>query len=210
MSNDVYTCAKCKQIKLKTEFSRCSKSKQGVISRCKLCRRQDYLDTYDKYRDQRRSHYKEYYLKNWEKKSQYGKKYNREHREHRNQLKRAWRKKHPLDYKRTVINGNAVKYHATDHIRLWEIENLWDAQDAVCPFTGCSLTPQTAVLMYIIHPENGGLHRINNLVFATRQVHMHKANLSIEELCSRAGLDFEAVATRIKAIHSKHAELSQK
>lgn len=151
--------------KSKTEFSKSSKSKQGILSRCKLCRRQDYLDTYDKYRDQRRSHYKEYYLKNWEKKSQYGKKYNREHREQRNQLKRAWRKKHPLDYRRTAINKNAVLYGVSDRIRLWEIEALWEAQGEICPFTLWPLTPQKATLMYIVHPINGGLNKINNLVY---------------------------------------------
>lgn len=46
--------------------------------------------------------------------------------------------------------------------------------------------------------------------FTNKQVHMHKATLSIEELCSGAGLDFEVVTERIRNIHSKYAELSQK
>lgn len=194
-----YTCAKCKQTKPKTEFHRCSKSRQNVVSRCKLCRhlesKADYL--------RRKSYFQEYARNHRSRINERHRIKNRSHRDKRNKIKQLWRQKHPLDYKRTVINSNATRYNAVDRVRLQDLEALWTVQQGICPFTGISLTPQKAVLLFIVHPQNGGKLRIENLIFTTRQVHKYKATLSLEDFCTQAGLDAALVVTDIGMIHSK-------
>ena len=200
MSADVYTCAKCGETKPKTEFHKDRKSKQGVVSRCKTCIQQESKARYP----ERKAYFQEYSRQHREQINARQRIKNRTRREKRNQLKQAWRAQHPLDYRRTVVNANAVKYGAKDRISLAEIEALWTAQGGICPFTLMPLTPKTAVLHHIIHLANGGSNTIDNMIFTTRQAHNRKAKFTLEEFCDQAWLDMKAVLKRVEQIHSNY------
>ena len=200
---NTYRCAKCGETKPKTEFHRCTKSAQGVVSRCKTCRHADVVAD----RERKREYDRAYRQRNRAKLNERQRVKNRGKREQRNALKQAWRAQHPLDYRRSVVNANAVRYGAEGRISLHELEALWDAQGGICPFTLIPLEPRTAVAHHLLPLSVGGLNVLSNLIFTTRQVHHHrmKRRLSIELFCEAAGLNYSEVVDRIQRTHNQLA-----
>lgn len=203
MWTHTYRCAKCGITKPKTEFHRRTKSAQGVVSRCKLCIREDGIAK----RESRREYERAYRQRNREQLNERQRIKNRNKRHKRNELKQAWRSQRPMDYKRTVVNANAKRYGAAERISLHALEALWEAQVGTCPFTLMPLEPRTAVLHHLVSLADGGSNTLPNMIFTTRQVHFHKQKrrLSTEAFCAAAGLDYDAVMERIRQTHKRLA-----
>jgi hypothetical protein len=130
---------------------------------------------------------------------------NRKMRKKRNQLNQNWKKKHPMDSKRTTLTANAVKFGVSDRISVAELEALWVAQGGVCPFTLLPLEPRKATAHHIIHLAKGGSNTIDNLIFTTRQVHNLKRKMPLEEFCQLSGLDAALVLHRMNQVHERYA-----
>jgi hypothetical protein len=200
MLTDTYKCTKCKEVKLKTDFHRCSRSKHGVVSQCKVCRK---IESAEKY-PSRKEYFRQYARENRVRINERSRNYGRKNRAKRRLIDQEWEAKHPLDKKRDMLNGKAKKFGLKERTTLAQLEALWEAQGGICPYTLMPLSPRTAVADHIVHPVNGGSNTISNIVFVTRQVSRHKLRLSPQTFSERAGLDFEVVSQRIEAIHCRY------
>ena len=97
-SYDMKTCSKCGEIKPFGEFGKRTRSKNGLCSRCKICRAAEM---------------KKYFQENKEKKAEYDKKYGQEHKEER----MVHRKKYEEKRKEEIVT-RAKKYRQEHKVEL--------------------------------------------------------------------------------------------
>lgn len=206
---EYHVCTGCGIRKHRSAYYKTRQNKRGFVSRCKAC-----VSEYGKKRYRENP---DYYI-------QKANAYIQTHREQFNAASRAryrknpqrhhesdrkWREKHPLSNKRHIINKNAKKFGVQGRIRTRELEQLWQAQGAVCPLTGLPLVENEAVAQHVIHMAHGGPNTITNVIFVRRQAHHHRQRLTLSDFCEQAGLDYHAVTAQIDAIHRRLRDLHQ-
>jgi hypothetical protein len=102
-------CSNCKEDKDVCEFGKSNRTKSGLRSECKVCRKQMEL----KYKEKRQEYYKKYYILNREKKINYQKIY------YNDNLSEI------LNYHKTYYNNNLEKIkNYSKHYRLSNLEKI--------------------------------------------------------------------------------------
>jgi hypothetical protein len=117
-------CSKCKIEKDISEFHKCSKTKNGFRSKCKLCINKESRDYSKNNRDIRNKIQKEWRVKNQEKIKNYRKKYYDENPDNFIKISAEYRKKNPEKVKKQLKEYylKNLEYHKNRQ-KLWADKN---------------------------------------------------------------------------------------
>jgi 5-methylcytosine-specific restriction endonuclease McrA len=106
MESHSKVCNKCKEEKPRKEFSKDRRAKDGLQSRCKACRKQNYQENrekelecnkqwYQENREKKLEYSKQYYQENREERLEYDKQYYQENREKMLEGMKQWYQENP-------------------------------------------------------------------------------------------------------------------
>ena len=185
----VKICTKCLKSKDLSQFSKHKRMSDGLYSRCKSCKREDYYENADRERARRRKNYKE----NREKELENNRRWQSENRTESREASRKWREENPEKMKvakRNWLKNNLAKnaasamlYHTSKKNRTppWLTEEHLKQIEEFYVLSA-KLTKETGVRYSVDHimPLQGetssGLHVPWNLQVITMSENSSKGN----------------------------------